>query len=497
MLKSTSVIEKFGDSRSLLNEVLNSSARLYRIKVIEEVGKVYFFFNPPDNKKSRSWRLSLFICPGVFRSARDINFGDFLRRTVKQELRGLNYPDKIDVILPYVLEGEASKTCAQLARQPLNNVVDLVEVILPDWNLEDFRASEVEELKEVAHLYKVRPAATNFLIILISLVFLIQTTMAFIDPDFLRIGWIGVNSLNMAMGNYFGILAGTFIHGNFVHFAMNIFALYYLGLHLSRFFNFSNFILIYAISTTSGILGSLAFAQANSIGSSGAIFGLLGALLVCLWKAQPKAQIDDYWNFQFQCLLRSLHICLILSTVIPLIVPRIDVWGHFGGLLGGLFISYLLSNINFSYKVGSLIILFCLGVPLFKQLQYQNSWATKILTQRQEHRAAAKRLVIELNGRLADITHYIKIFLDFQAEDVQALHSERVDSMRANFEFIKQRQEFTEQNLLQSYFDCIDEGLQNLTIPRKQGYKVKWLKNYSRLEKELMQHYGLARSEDI
>ena len=102
-----------------------------------------------------------------------------------------------------------------------------------------------------------------------------------------------------------------------------------------------------------------------------------------------------------------------------------------------------------------------------------------------------------MNGRLADITHYIKIFLDFQAEDVQALHSERVDSMRANFEFIKQRQEFTEQNLLQSYFDCIDEGLQYLTIPRKEGYKVRWLKSYSRLEKELMQHYGLARSEGI
>ena len=46
-----------------------------------------------------------------------------------------------------------------------------------------------------------------------------------------------------------------------------------------------------------------------------------------------------------------------------------------------------------------------------------------------------------MNGRLSDITHYIKILLDFRAEDVQALHLQKVDSMRTNFEFIKKQKE--------------------------------------------------------
>ena len=495
MSKSTSVIQLYGDNKSLLDDVLNSSARLYRIKVIEEVGKVYFFFNISESSQNKTWKLSLFISPGIFKSATDINFSDFLKRTVKQELKGLHYPEKIDIILPYILDDDCN-TSPQLARQSLSKVVDLVEMILPNWNIEDFQTKEYKNIKQIDTDFMVRPRATNLLVILLSLIFLIQTTMTFIDPDFLKIGWIGVNSLNMALGNYIGIIGGTLIHGNLLHFLMNLFALYYLGIHLSRFYNFSRFILIYVLSTIAGVLGSLAFAEANSIGSSGSIFGLLGALMIALWNVRPKTEISDYWNFQFNYLLRSLYICLILSLLIPIIVPRIDVWGHLGGFLGGLFISLQLSKTNWRFKVGSWIILIFISVPWLYQLRDQYTWATKILDQRQNQRAASERLVLEMNGRLSDITHYIKILLDFRAEDVQALHLQKVDTMRTNFEFIKKQKEFLGQNLLKRYFDCIDEGLHSLTVPRKSGYGNNWLQRYSELEREVLQYYGLARSEE-
>ena len=115
-------------------------------------------------------------------------------------------------------------------------------------------------------------------------------------------------------------------------------------------------------------MGSLAFAQANSIGSSGAIFGLLGALLVCLWNAKPKAQIVELLEFSIS-VSAPLPIYLLDSESSNTINSTANrCMGHFGGLLGGLFISILLSNIKYSYKVGSLIVLFCLGVPLFNQL---------------------------------------------------------------------------------------------------------------------------------
>ena len=148
MSKSTSVIQLFEDNKSLLDDVLNSSARLYKIKVIEEVGKVYFFFNISEYSQNKTWKLSLFISPGVFKSARDINLRDFLKRTVKQELKGLHYPEKIDIILPYVLDDDCN-TSPQLARQSLSKVVDLVEMILPNWNVEDFQTKEYKNIKQI------------------------------------------------------------------------------------------------------------------------------------------------------------------------------------------------------------------------------------------------------------------------------------------------------------------------------------------------------------
>ena len=477
-----------------MDAVLTSSARLYRIKVIEEVGKVYFFFNRLENSKNKAWKLSLFITPGGYKNAKDINLRDFLKRTIKQELRGLNYPVKIDIILPYVLDNNAYNTSPQLARQSLNKVVDLLEVILPNFNVEIFETQEYSRIEQTSTDFPVRSLATNLLTFMLTLIFIIQSTMTLIDPDFIQIGWIGVNNLNLALGNYTGIFAGTLIHGNLVHFMMNVFALYYLGLHLSRFYDFPRFLFIYLFSSVAGVLGSLAFANANSIGSSGAIFGLLGALLVVLWNAAHKIQSSDYWTFQFNSLLNSLYVCLVISLCIPLLVPRIDVWGHLGGFLGGLLISLNFSTIDFRLRFGSWIIFFFIAVPSWYQLQDQYLWATKVIQQRQNKKAVSQKLILELNGRLSEITHYIKVFLDFRAEDVQALHANRVDGMRTNFEFIKQQKEFSDQKVLERYFDCIDEGLRNLTVPRESAYAKKWLQSHAEVEKEVMLYYGLARS---
>ena len=133
-------------------------------------------------------------------------------------------------------------------------------------------------------------------------------------------------------------------------------------------------------------------------------------------------------------------------------------------------------------------------MPWLDQLKNQYSWSTEFLHQRKNQIAASERLVMEMNGRLSDITQHIKVFLDFRAEDVQALHSDRVDSMRAHFKFIKKQMEFLNQDLLGRYFDCIDEGLQNVTKSREPDYGKKWMERYSKLESEVMRHYGLVRS---
>ena len=177
MSKSTSVIQLYGDNKSLLDDVLNSSARLYRIKVIEEVGKVYFFFDISEYSQNKTWKLSLFISPGIFKSARDINFRDFLKRTVKQELKGLHYPEKIDILVPHLLEKESGIISCQAHRQSLNKMVDLVEMILPDWKIDTFPTTQDEVAMKLDANLAVRPLATNLLVALLSIFFLNKNTL--------------------------------------------------------------------------------------------------------------------------------------------------------------------------------------------------------------------------------------------------------------------------------------------------------------------------------
>ena len=98
------------------------------------------------------------------------------------------------------------------------------------------------------------------------------------------------------------------------------------------FFGKTKFIIIYILSGVIGNLLSLAFLQDNvvSVGASGAIFGLLGALL--------------YFGYHYRVYLSGV----IKSQIIPLIILNLGIgfvasginnFAHIGGLIGGVLIS--------------------------------------------------------------------------------------------------------------------------------------------------------------
>ncbi|GAE88105.1 rhomboid family protein [Acetivibrio straminisolvens JCM 21531] len=75
-----------------------------------------------------------------------------------------------------------------------------------------------------------------------------------------------------------------------------------------------------------GSIASFIFSMAPSVGASGAIFGLLGALI--------------YYGIEHPALFKrgfgkSILMTLVLNIVYGFSVPRIDNFGHFGGLIGG------------------------------------------------------------------------------------------------------------------------------------------------------------------
>jgi rhomboid protease GluP len=129
-------------------------------------------------------------------------------------------------------------------------------------------------------------------------------------------------------GQYWRLISATFLHGNLIHLAFNMFALMDLGRTCEPLLSRWRFLTIYTASAIGGSLASLAVRALtgddfSSLGASGAICGLLGLLLVTYFRERE----DDL----LQGLLRSFGVIAILS----LTVPGIDHAGHLGGLLTG------------------------------------------------------------------------------------------------------------------------------------------------------------------
>jgi rhomboid protease GluP len=92
---------------------------------------------------------------------------------------------------------------------------------------------------------------------------------------------------------------------------------------------------VYLVSGVAGIDLSLAFNRADSLGASGAIFGLLGALGAFLFLHRASLGRSGEIHFRQIVLVALLNLALGLS-------PGIDNWAHLGGLASGATLAYLL-----------------------------------------------------------------------------------------------------------------------------------------------------------
>ena len=131
-------------------------------------------------------------------------------------------------------------------------------------------------------------------------------------------------------GQYYRILTGIFLHGSILHLLFNCYALFVIGSQVENFMGKFKYLIIYLFSGICGSIFSMIFSSYPSIGASGAIFGLMGALV--------------YFGYHYRVYLGNV----VKSQIIPLILLNlcigflssgIDNFAHIGGLIGGSLIS--------------------------------------------------------------------------------------------------------------------------------------------------------------
>lgn len=173
-----------------------------------------------------------------------------------------------------------------------------------------------------------RPYITYVLIGICVVIYLLQAgTGYFFKVDIPAA--IGVKDNNLIMqGQVWRLLTPIFLHGSILHIGFNMYALFYIGPTLERFYGRWRYLGLFILSGFAGNVISFMFSPYQSLGSSTSIFGLLGAEGVLLYQNR-----EIFGNIARRA-LSQVVIIAVVNLIIGL-TPGIDNWGHIGGLIAG------------------------------------------------------------------------------------------------------------------------------------------------------------------
>ena len=140
---------------------------------------------------------------------------------------------------------------------------------------------------------------------------------------------------------YWRLLTGPFLHGGVAHLGFNMLALWAAGRQLSRLLGNAQFMFVYLATSLCGSVASLHFAGqfSVSVGASGAVFGVLGALLAASWQYRHRLPPNDNRR-----LWGALGLFVVYSLVHGFTQSNVDNAAHVGGLLAGLVLGLLLKG---------------------------------------------------------------------------------------------------------------------------------------------------------
>jgi membrane associated rhomboid family serine protease len=128
----------------------------------------------------------------------------------------------------------------------------------------------------------------------------------------------------VANGDWWRLITAAFLHASLIHIGLNMLALVWLGAPVERYLGHFQYLALYMVSGLAGSAGALiATPNGFTVGASGAIFGILGAMLIIEYQATGKIAGQAFT-------LIAINLLFSFTT------SGISVGGHIGGLIGGI-----------------------------------------------------------------------------------------------------------------------------------------------------------------
>jgi rhomboid protease GluP len=137
-------------------------------------------------------------------------------------------------------------------------------------------------------------------------------------------------------GEPWRLISAIFLHGSVDHLLGNCFALYILGMACEHAYGRAKVLVLYALGGLCGSLLSMLVNPGPSLGASGAIFGLQGAMVMFFYQHRGSFYLCDR-RIGFVLLAWGVY-----TIMLGFLTPYVDNLAHLGGAIGGAAAAYML-----------------------------------------------------------------------------------------------------------------------------------------------------------
>ena len=169
------------------------------------------------------------------------------------------------------------------------------------------------------------PRVTVGIIIVCAVAFLATGSIGFTGSANSRLlNDFALNGPAVDNGEYWRLVTGGFLHVNLLHIGFNMYLLWILGQMLEPLYGSGRFAAVYFTALLWGSFGALLVTpHANTVGASGAVFGLMGAAAV----EMRSRGINPFKT--------DIGLLIIFNLGLSFLLAGISIGGHIGGLIGG------------------------------------------------------------------------------------------------------------------------------------------------------------------
>jgi len=141
----------------------------------------------------------------------------------------------------------------------------------------------------------------------------------------------------VANGDWWRLITAAFLHGGVLHLGLNMLALVWLGAPVERYMGHLRYLGLYIVSGLAGSAGALIVTPTElTLGASGAVFGIMGALLVI--------EYQETGNIAGQAFT-----LIVINLLFSFTVSGISIGGHIGGLVGGILATLAMTRFGRSH----------------------------------------------------------------------------------------------------------------------------------------------------